>query len=67
MILTSTNEVNFARLWQWRQELPTIKAFQRGHLFGVVNLDGMFKEKITILIVHFCMFLVTSEDMVNML
>lgn len=62
IILTSTNEIDFTRLWHWWQWPPTINASQRRQIFAIINLDGMFKKSIAILIIHFCMLLVKSKN-----
>jgi len=41
--------------------LSAIKTSQR-RVLAIVELDGMFKKKITILIIHFGMLLVESEE-----
>ena len=61
MTLTTADEVNFTRLWQWWQWLSVIKASQRGQFLAIIGLNGMLEKEVAILIVYIGMLIIMSE------
>jgi hypothetical protein len=65
MTLTTTDEVNFTRLWQWWQWLSIIKALQRGQFLAIINLNGMLKKEVAVLIVYISMLIIMPKNTVS--